>query len=62
MLLMTVTKGIEDLKANIESITRLNQEKVGLLFKISGADLQTATKAMNELKFENTPDIRVFTL
>lgn len=62
MLLMTVTKGIEDLKANIESITRLNQEKVGLLFKISGADLHTATEAMNELQFENAPDIRVFSL
>jgi phosphoserine phosphatase len=62
LLLMSVTKGIEDLKGNIESITRLNQEKVGLLLKVSGADLHTATKAMNELQFENTPDIRVFSL
>jgi phosphoserine phosphatase len=60
--LMRVAQGIEDLKANIESITRVNQEKIGLLFKISGTDLQAATKAMNALKFENTPNIRVFTL
>jgi hypothetical protein len=50
------------LKANIEGITRVNQERIGLLFKISGTDLQAAVKVMSELKFENTPDIRVFTL
>jgi phosphoserine phosphatase len=62
MVLMTVAQGIEDLKANIESITRVNQEKIGLLFKVSGADLQATVKAMNELQFENKPDIRVFSL
>jgi hypothetical protein len=60
--LLTVAQGIEDLKANIEGITRVNQERIGLLFKISGTDLQAAVKVMSELKFENTPDIRVFTL
>lgn len=60
--LLTVAQGIEDLKANIEGITRVNQERIGLLFKISGTDLQAAVKVMRELKFENTPDIRVFTL
>jgi hypothetical protein len=59
---MTVAKGIEDLKANIESITRVNQEKVGLLFKVSGAELKATVKAMSDLQFENTPDIRVFSL
>ena len=62
MVLMTVAQGIEDLKANIESITRVNQEKIGLLLKVSGADLQATVKAMNELQFENKPDIRVFSL
>jgi len=62
MVLMTVAQGIEDLKANIESITRVNQGKIGLLFKVSGADLQATVKAMNELQFENKPDIRVFSL
>jgi phosphoserine phosphatase len=62
MVLMTVAQGIEDLKANIESITRVNQEKIGLLFKVSGADLQATVKAMNELQFENKPDIRIFSL
>ena len=61
-VLMTVAKGIEDLKANIESITRVNQEKVGLLFKVSGAELKATVKAMSDLQFENTPDIRVFSL
>jgi hypothetical protein len=59
---MTVAKGIEDLNANIESITRVKQEKTGLLFKVSGADLQATIKSMNELQFENAPDIRVFSL
>ncbi len=62
MVLMTVAQGIEDLKAEIESITRTNQEKTSLLFKVSGADLQATLKAMNELQFENTPDIKVFSL
>jgi len=62
MLLMTIAKGIEDLKANIESITRINHEDFALLFKISGADLQVVTQAMNELNFESTPAFRVFTL
>jgi phosphoserine phosphatase len=61
-VLMTVAKGIEDLNANIESITRVKQEKTGLLFKVSGADLQATIKSMNELQFENAPDIRVFSL
>jgi phosphoserine phosphatase len=62
MVLMTVAKGIENLKGNIESITRVNQEKIALLFKVSGADLPATVKAMNELPFENTPVIRVFSL
>ena len=60
--LMTVAHGIEYLKANIENISRISQENIGILFKISGADLQAPVKMMCELKFENTPDIRVFTL
>jgi hypothetical protein len=62
MALMTVTKGIEDLKASIESISRVNHEKFAFLLKVSGADLQTTVKAMSELQFETTPDIRVFSL
>jgi hypothetical protein len=62
MALMTVTKEIEDLKANIESITRVNHEKIAFLFKVSGADLQATIEAMSELQFETTPDIRVFSL
>ena len=61
-VLMTVAQGIEDLKANIESITRANKEKTSLQFKVSGADLQATVKAMNEIQCENTPDIRVFSL
>lgn len=60
--LLSIAQGIEDLNANIESISRVNQEKVGLLFKISGADLQATLKAMNELNFENSPNIRVISL
>lgn len=62
MVLMIIAKGIEDLRANIESITRVNQKKNGLLFKVSGTDLQATVKAMNELQFESTPDIKVYSL
>jgi phosphoserine phosphatase len=62
MHLLTVAQGIEDLKANIESISRTSMVRTGILFKVSGADLQSATRIMNELKFENSPNIRVFTL
>jgi len=61
-VLMTVAKGVEGLKAKIESINRVNHEKIALLFKISGADLQATIKAMSELQFENSPDIRVYSL
>lgn len=62
IVLMTVARKIEELKANIESINRVNHEKNGLLFKVSGTDLQATVKAMSELQFETTPDIRVFSL
>jgi phosphoserine phosphatase len=62
MVLFTVAKGIEDLKANIESITRVNNAKFSILFKVSGTDLQSATKAINAIQFDNTPNLRVFSL
>lgn len=62
LFLSLITNAISQLTANIESINRTQSKPTGLLFVVSGTNLQSANEILDLLTLDHSSEIRVFTL